>query len=82
MAARQQGRSRGMLVPHVGVLAKKRTRTYARTHTRAQARFASLFATPLPAGARLRAFARCPDQFALAEYVHACVEDRHNAKET
>ena len=54
----------------------------AYSHLRAQARFAPLFAAPLPAGARLRVFARSPDQFALAESVHACFEDRHNAQET
>ena len=51
----------------------------AYSHLRAQACFAPLFAAPPPTGARLHAFVRSPDQFALAEYVHACFEDRHDA---
>ena len=43
---------------------------------RAEPRFAALFASPLPPGERLRAFVRLPDQFALAEFVHTCFEDR------
>lgn len=43
---------------------------------RADARFASLFARPLPAGAaRWAAFARGCDQHVLASYVHACFEN-------
>jgi hypothetical protein len=44
---------------------------------RADARFASLFAQPLPAGAaRWPAFVHTHDQRTLASLVHACVEDR------
>jgi hypothetical protein len=44
---------------------------------RADARFASHFAQPLPAGAaRWPAFVRTHDQQTLASFVHACFEDR------
>jgi hypothetical protein len=44
---------------------------------RADARFASLFAQPLPAGAaRWPAFVRTHDQQTLASFVHAFFEDR------
>jgi hypothetical protein len=44
---------------------------------RTDARFASLFAQPLPAGAaRWPAFVRSHDQQTLASFMHACFEDR------